>query len=187
MLFPEVLAEVLRLTSRPDKEASAIVAINRAITLFTLKGDFKRDLVEASLPVNPLLYGDTISIAGLTRFRKFRYVKPTAVKYYLDPIGEEQVFINQAVLRNKYYIAGTSMIYTLSALTAALEISYLTYPPVLDSGTNASYWMLDMIPYAVIDMACSEVFKVVGDDASAKRYYETGMDLYNTLKGDLAL
>lgn len=188
MNFSEALAEVLRTTSRPDKVPDATVAINRAISYCTLKGAFRRDLVEASIAIDATLYGDTISLAALTRFRRFTYVKPTAVRRYLTPMEETKIFTPKDQIQpNVYYISGTSLTYTLSELATALEVGYLTYPIILDAITNTSHWMLDLMPYAITDLAASRVFQTVGDDASAGRYLASGTELFLTARRDAAM
>jgi len=188
MTFNEVLAAVILLTKRPDKEARTIIAINKAISYLTILGDFPKDTVEASFAIDATLYGDTVSLASLTRFRKFNYVKPTGVKYYLEYMPGEKIFTpGGSTQLNKYYLAGTSMTYTMAALAATLEISYLTYPPVLDQVTLPTYWMLDEMPYPVIDLAAAEIFKEVGDDASSARHKAEGMEFYNTVRRDKSL
>lgn len=186
MNFSEALSEVLRVTKRPDKTAEATLAINRAISYCTLKGEFRQDLVEASLPIDPLVYGATISLAALVRFRRFTYVKPTAKKYYLTEIGEAQVFTPNNMQVNRYFLAGTSLTYTLSELSSALEVGYMSYPLVLDSVTNTTHWMLDLMPYAIIELAAAAVFFGIGDDASAKIHQSIGTDFFLTVRKDLA-
>lgn len=188
MNFQAALAEVLRVTARPDKNVEATLAINKAITYCTLLGEFPKDTTEANFPINSALYGATVSISTLTRFRRFKYVKPTAVKYYLTPIGADKIFTpeNQTQI-NRYYVAGTSMTYTLSALATSLEISYLSYPLVLDAVTNTGHWMLDLMPYAIIDLASAHVFAGVGDDTSARRLEASGMLMFLAARRDSAL
>ena len=188
MIFPEVLTEVLRITARPDKEAAASLAINKAISYFSIKGDFPADLVEATLAVSPTLYGDTISLTPLLNFRKFKYVKPTGVRYYLLPIGEDKVFTPSGVIQtDRYYLAGTSMTYTLSALTPSLEVGYLTYPSLLDKSVHTTHWMLDIIPYAIIDKACADLFITVGDESSARAHLSQAMEQYRMFQADLVI
>lgn len=188
MNLSEVSAEVIRITKRPDKSIETIVAINKAISYCVLKGDFAKDLVEASLPIDPLLYGDTISIASLTRFRRFTYIKPTGKRYYLTPMPGDKIFIPKDQMQpNAYYIAGTSLTYTLSELNTALEVSYLTYAPTLDTTVLPTHWLLDMNPYAIIDLAAAFIFAGIGDTESANRHQALGYESFLTLRRDLAL
>jgi len=186
MNFAEVSTKVQGIVARPDKVTEIEMAINTAISYCTLKGSFRNDLVEASISIDATLYGDTISLASLTRFRRFTYVKPTAVRYYMQPIGEDKIFTPKNQMQpNVYYIAGTSLTYTLSALATALEVGYLTYPAVL-SGTN-THWMLDIMPYAIIDLAAAYIFSSIGDDASARTHEGRGMEFFTTVRKDLSL
>lgn len=188
MQFPEVCAEVIKITNRPDKLHETEIAVNKAIAYCTLKGSFRQDLVETTIPINPNLYGDTISIASLTRFRRFTYVKPTGARYYLTPLSEDKIFtpLNK-IQPNKYYVAGTNLTYVLSELAPSLEVGYLTYAPRLDATNNPSHWMLDIMPYAIIDLAAASIFAGIGDEASARRHEQLGLEFFLTVRKDLAL
>ena len=86
MIFSEAVAEVISITGRPDKATDIASQLNRALSFFTLKAEWSQDLVEDSLAIDPDLYGDTISLASLVRFRKFKYLRPLAQRYYLRSI-----------------------------------------------------------------------------------------------------
>lgn len=188
MNFAEVLSKVLEITKRPDKTDRTVIAINRAVSLCTLLGDFDRDNVEVTFNISSTLYGDTISIASLPRFRKFNYIKPTGSLYYLNYLAGDKIFTpGGGTQRNKYYLTGTDMTYLLSSLSPTLELSYATYPIELDAVTNTAHWMLDEMPYAIIDLAASDIFKQIGDDASSKRHQAEGMDFFKAVRNDKAL
>lgn len=188
MNFSEALVEVLRITARPDKTLDGVAALNKAISFCTLQGEFQKDLVEATLAIDGTLYGDTVSLASYLRFRRFVFVKPTGTRYYLTPLSADKIFTPKDQMQpNVYYIAGTSMTYTLSALNTSLEVGYLTYAPVLDATVNKTHWMLDMMPYAIIDLACAYIFYKLGDDTAALRHEKSGMDFYHTLRRDLSI
>lgn len=187
MLLADALKEILLLTKRPDKEVEALSAINRAILYCTIKGDFPKDLITQTIPVDASLYGATISMSALVRFRRFSYLKPTGRKYYLLPLDADKIFSpTNEVQKNKYNIAGTSLTYTLGELTPSLESSYYSYPITLDKLVNTAHWMLDDMPYAIIDLAAARIFKSIGDDASAKSYEQSGMDLSVSIRRDIA-
>lgn len=188
MNFGEILVEVVRITSRPDKKVETANAINKAISYCTLLGEFPQDTVEATIQIDPTLYGDTISLSTLTRFRRFKYIKPTGVKRYLTPIGPDKVFTpGEVTQRDRYYRAGTSITYTLSALSPTLEVSYLTYPAIVVEAPGVdTHWMLDIMPFAIIDLAASIVLAGAGDDISARRLEASGMQLYQALRRDIA-
>lgn len=182
MNFLEAQNEVISHTKRPDKLVDIKSQLNRAIAFFTLKADFSRDLVETSIPADPALYGDTIDLTALAvpfvRFRKFKYIKPTNVRYYLNTIDPTQLLTPQGrVQPNRYYVAGNSLTYTLSALTSVLECGYYQYAPLLVNNTD-EHWMLDLMPWAVIEKAASRIFFNIGDEASARSFEDSSMDFF---------
>ena len=186
MNVAEAVSNILILTSRPDKSVEALKALNYAIQFCTLKGEFGRDKVEATLVIPSTTYGGTVSLASLTRFRRFTYVKPTGVLYYLTKLDGEKIFTPKNSMQpNVYYVAGTSLTYTLSALSPSLEISYLTYPLTLDTVTNTTHWMLDIMPFAIIDIAASRIFQDIGDEASATRFKGSGIEMYDIMRRDV--
>lgn len=185
MNFAAALAEVLRVTGRPDKVADATMAINKAISYCTLIGEFRKDTVESSIAIDPTLYGATISLASLTRFRRFKYIKPIGVRYYLKELDGDKIFTpKNSIQRDVFYVAGTSLTYTLGALATSLELAYYSYAQELDSVTNNTHWMLDMLPYAIIDLACARIFSIIGDDASAAKHEKSGMDFFLVVRRD---
>ena len=182
MNFLEAQDEVIAYTKRPDKLTDIKSQLNRAIAFFTLKANFSRDLVESSIPVDSTLYGDTVDLSTLAvpfvRFRKFKYVKPTGVRYYLNTIDPTQILTPQGIVQpNRYYVAGQSITYTLSALTAVLECGYYQYAPLLVNNAD-EHWMLDLMPWAVIEKAASRIFFNIGDETSAKSFEESSMDFF---------
>lgn len=186
MNFKQAVDAVIAITSRPDKIAEAIAALNQAITTFTLKANFTQDLVEDTLIVDPNLFGDTIDISSVfIRFRKFKYVKITGVKGYLNPTESDKIFANGITQPNTYYVGGSALTYTISQLTNTLEVGYYRYPPILANDIYNTHWMLDIFPQAVIDTACARVFKIIGDEVSHKIYQQMGMDAYITARSDM--
>lgn len=186
MIFSEAVAEVISITGRPDKAADIASQLNRAISFFCLKAEFSRDLLETSLAIDPTLFADTISIASLVRFRKFKYLRPLAQRYYLRSIDPTQIFTPEGNYQpNRYYVAGNTLSYTLSQLDTSLEIGYYQYPPVLSSTPGSdSHWLLDLIPYAAVEKAAAKIFQLVGDDSSYKFYEGSSMEMFVTGRKD---
>jgi hypothetical protein len=188
MNFTEAVTEIIGLTGRPDKTVLIASAINAAISDCTVKANLFKDLVETSIPIDATIYGDTITFNNLvvpivTRFRKFKYVKPTGVTRYLKPIGVDQIFTPGGNMQQDiYYVAGNDLTYILRDLTTALEIGYYQYAPVLiDGGTH---WMLDLMPWTIIDLAAARVFKQIGDDSSFKTHLGMGNDSFKLHRND---
>lgn len=185
MNFSQVVQAVLDITKRPDKQTDTERAVNAALSFLCLKEKFAQDLVEGSISINPALYGDTISIASLTRFRHFKYIKLPQVLGYLNRIGSDKIFTPGGTMQsNCYYTAGTNLTYILSTLASSLEIGYYVYPPILTA--NETHWMLDMIPQVIIDHAASKVFQLIGDDSSMKTHLAIATDAYNVMVRDQA-
>jgi hypothetical protein len=193
MDFPTARNEVLIITARPDRTAEIDSALNWAISYCCLKSNFAYDLVESSITVDPASYGATIQFNNVlvappvTRFRKFKYVKPSGARRYLKPTGSEQIFQPGAYMQKDcYYVAGDNLTYILSSLTPSLEIAYYQYPPILDAITNPNFWLLDMTPWAVIDLAAARIFRSIGDDESMRQYQGMGEELLKTARRDFA-
>lgn len=184
MNFADVVSAVIGITKRPDKQQETERAVNAALSFFCLKEKFPLDLVEGSLSINATFYGDTVSIASLTRFRSFKYLKIRGAKGYLTKLEPEQIFTPGGITQtNVYYIAGQNLTYILRTLTDTLDYGYLQYPSVL-TGTN-THWLLDMQPHCVIDKAAAIIFKSIGDDASFRIHEVLATDAYNVLVRDL--
>jgi hypothetical protein len=82
-----------------------------------------------------------------------------------------------------YYVAGNSLTYTLKELTTALEVGYYQYAPILSD--LAEHWMLDVMPWTIIDLASARIFKTIGDDNSFRAYLSTGTESYKMFRNDL--
>lgn len=188
MDFQGAQNEVISHTKRPDKLTDIKSQINRAIAFFTLKANFTRDLVETTIPIDDTLYGDTVDLlalaAPLVRFRKFEYLKPTGVRYYLTDISPTHILTPQGQVQpNRFYVAGNSLTYTLSATNSSLECGYFQYAPTL-SANDDTHWMLDLMPWAVVELAAARIFKIIGDEAAAKNSEESAMDFFLASRRD---
>lgn len=187
MNFTEAVDEVINITSRPDKRAEASRQLNRALSLFTLKASFKKDLVETSLSIDPTLYGQSVSIASFANFRKFKYIRPTSRRYYLTEVDATQVFGPNGMLQpDRYFVASSTLLITQSQLDSSLQVGYYTYAPVLtEVAPNNTHWMLDMIPYALIEKAASKIFQQIGDDTSSRAYDQSSAELFIAARKDI--
>lgn len=168
MNFDAVVQEVLGIIKRPDKITDVKREVNAAINFCCNESEFARDLVEVSYPIDNTLYTQNIALSEFPRFRKFFYIKPPTVRYYLEPITPNRIFENCKEAVNSYYVAGDDVVIKTSSLHATLLIGYYRYPSVL-SGAN-TFWLLDASPYMIIDRAAAKVFANMGDDASAKKH-----------------
>lgn len=185
MFFSEVVDEVISILARPDREDEIKVAINAILHKTLLKANFAFDLVESTINIDPTLYGDTIDYsAEVTRFRKFKYVKPYGARRYLKSIDSDKVFTPGEVMqKERYYIAGTNLTYILANLAPSLEIGYYQYPDIL-ANPNDTHWFLDKAPYCIIDLTAARMMRSIGDDTSAKAYEQSGKELFEVAKRD---
>ena len=187
MDFLEAVDAVIEITSRPDKEPVIKNAINATISFLTMKVDFFEDLVEQSLSVDPTLYGQSVSLTTLTRFKKFKYIKRTGARNYITPIGADKLLtpLNQ-IQPNRYYLGGQTLTFTVDTLTPTLEIGYYQYPALL-TATNKNHFLLDKVPFAVIDLAAARIFQHMENQAAATQHTNSGLMLFQAAVGDFAL
>ena len=190
MIFSEAVAAVTGLVKRPDKAIEIASNINKAISFFVLKGEFAKDLVEQSMPIDSNSLGQTIDLStvvpAVARLRKFKYIRPRGQRYYLIEIDPSQVFTPAGIIQpNRYFLAGSNLTFTLSVAESFLEIGYYQYPSILTSVTGSdAHWLLDMIPWAVIEWAAAQTFQSIGDETSARYYQASAMAMYQTMKND---
>lgn len=191
MNFVEAVNEVLTITARPDRQTEIESALNWAISHCCLKSNFAYDLVESSITIDPTKYGATLQFNNVTptplvtRFRKFKYLKAYGTKKYLTPIGSDQIFSpSNAMQKDVFYLAGNNFTYILSSLAPSLEVGYYQYPPTLNTTTATSFWLLDMAPWAAIDLAAARIFRSIGDDESMKQYQGMGEEMLKVARRD---
>lgn len=188
MTLVEAIEEVILITKRADKRAEIISNINKAIAFWTLKANFARDLVEATLTLDANAYSQAIDLSTeLTRFRKFKFIRPTSRNYFFQPIDPLQVIgPNNRVQTDRYYVVGQTLNITQSQLDSTAEIGYYQYAPLLVEGTLEAHWMLDMMPWAVTERAASQIFKSIGDESSSTHYVATSMEFFLAARRDFA-
>lgn len=181
------IAKVARIVERPDKNARILDCINEAILMYSKKADFSQDVVETSLVISPTSYGDTISLSGLTGFRKVHYLKPTGARFVLKEIDPNQLLSDGGILlKNRFYVAGSNLTYVLADLYPSLELGYYKLPAELDTITNTTHWMLEVMPYCIINKVAASIFFMVGDDASARYYLSLSTEEFKVTRSDLS-
>jgi hypothetical protein len=185
MNFTEVVNEVLSIVKRPDKINDIRREVNAAINFCCNETELARDLMESSIVISSSLYTQNLALSDFTRFRKFCYLKPPAVKWYLTPTTPAKVFDNCSEACNSYYIAGSDVVIKTAALYGSLLAGWYTYPPVL-TDMVPTFWLLDASPYMIIDRAASKVFANIGDDASANKHMALFVPAWLSARRDLA-
>ena len=166
MNFTEVVTEVARLTSRPDKILDIQREVNAAINFCSIESNFARDLEENSYAINAVNLAQSLPLSGFLRWRKFAYIKPPAVKYYLTQRDPMLVFQNGVEDRNVYYVVGDEVKFSLCSPSATLLIGHFKYPPTL-TDASPNYWLLEVSPYMIIHKAAASLFASIGNNTEA--------------------
>lgn len=185
MNFTEAVKEVLAIVKRPDKIGDIRREVNSALNWCCIETEFARDLIEATVPVDPNVYVQSLALDMFTRFRKFEYLKAPTAKCTLASIAPNAVFTNGREAINSYYIAGNSVVLKTASLQNSMQAGWFAYPPTL-TDTNPNYWLLETSPYMIIDRAASKVLTNIGDDASASRHMNQFTVAYLSARRDLA-
>lgn len=186
MIASAAVTEILALVKRPDKAAMALQQINRAISFYSLKVEWARDLVETTLTFDAESYTQEIDISTVeARFRKVKYINPIDTTRYIRNVDVTQILgSNGQAQRDVFYIAGTTANIVLSDYAESANIGLYTYPAVLAEAD--SHWMLDVVPYMIIEKAVSKIFQSIGDDASFRFYEASATELFLAARKDLA-
>lgn len=185
MNFTEAVTEILGIVKRPDKISDIRRELNAAINFCCNETEFARDLMELSVDVSSSLYVQSLPLTQFTRFRKFKYIKPPAVKFYLKPTAPDKIFEDCKEASNAYYISGSDVVIKTAALQSVLLTGWYAYPPTLTDALP-NFWLLDASPYMLIDRAASKVFATIGDDASSKKHMDLFVPAWLSARKDLA-
>jgi hypothetical protein len=184
MNFTEIVAEVVRVTKRPDKILDARREVNAAINFYSIDSFFDRDISEITLPISVGEYTQDIPFSDLPRFRKFQYIKRAGTLNYLSTLDKVKLFIRGCDIVDKYYITGPAVRISMKATAAALDIGYWQYPPILTDAAP-EFWQLEGNWPAVLDRAMAKVFANIGDDASSAKHERYAVVAYLAFRATL--
>jgi hypothetical protein len=185
MTLLQLRTYVQDIVKRPDKNSLIDLYLNEAQRQYATSGDFDATVVESSISIDPTLYGTTVSIAGLSRFLRFKYIKPANRNVTLTEINPDKVFTAcKGVRADVYFVAGTSLTYALAEVDSSLAVGYQTLPAAL-SGDSATNWFTETFDFAMIHFSASRVFSTVGDEASARMHMALGVEAFNSVRNAL--
>lgn len=185
MNFTEVVSEVVSIIKRPDKIADVRREVNSSIRFYCLDNTFARDFEEQSIVLDANEYTQSFSLASLTRFRTFRYIKRGGTVEYLDLLGTDEIFKKQNKC-DKYYIVGDNVNISMRKLAAALDVGYWKFPPILsDDSASNTFWLMDMQPFMIIDRTCATLFRNLGDEKSMQTHAASAREGYLACRKDL--
>ncbi len=168
MTYDEIVAEVVRMTARPDKQASIQILVNSAISFCVKEGNFNRDVDELEITVTPTDYLHSLDLADLPRFRKVQYIRPSNRMSYIEHLEPDKIFVNNRQLCDVFYIVGDSIKINSKALTPSFLVGYYRYPPTL-GGLVQDFWLIEVSPYMIIYKAASDLYSEVGNSAEASK------------------
>lgn len=169
MNFTEVVAEVSRLTKRPDLIVDIQREVNAAINFSCIEGNFARDLMEDSYVVDGTAYAQSLPLSGFSRWRKFAYIKNPTCTDYVKQRDPSKIFENGKESSDVYYVVGDEVKFKLCKLTASLLIGHFRYPPILTNASSA-FWLLEISPFMIIDKAAASIFSQVGNTTEATKH-----------------
>lgn len=184
MNFTEAVAEVVVATKRPDKTAVVRRKINAAISFFCGDCDFQRDFAERSVAIAANDYTQTIALSEFSRLRKFKYIKRGGTKQFLKQLGDGELF-KDCQNADRYYVIGDNVNIYTRVLASTLDVGWYKYPPIL-VGTD-TFWLLDVMPFMIIDWAAAEIFKEIGDEKSFQFHRQSARDAYLSYRANNAV
>ena len=182
MNFTGIVQELIGMTKRPDKINDIRREVNAALLFYSSEHDYKRDLVEVSLPITPAGYELVISINTLTSFRKVSYIKYGGSLVYVNELESLRICKGADTL-DKWYISGDSINVKLKNSAAALDFGYYRYPEY-KTDLLPEHWMLNGNWHAILQRAASAVFNDIGDTNSSQIAARTALEHATIFKND---
>lgn len=187
MNFSQVCQEVMSVVKRPDKLPDIRREVNAAILHFCTDQNWAYDRAESAIPINSAEYTQAVALSSLTRFRKVWYIKRGGTKDYLRKTNTVELFANRCTdTRDTWYQVGTNINVSLKALASTLDIGYYQFPPLL-TDASGSFWMLDHLPYMVIDRVISKIFVDIGNNDEANIHEARALAAYASARMDFGV
>lgn len=181
MNFTEAVAAVVDNTKRPDKLAMARREVNAAILAYSSAMDHPRDLEEVQLALT-LGTTHTVAFTSLPRFRKMDWMRYPASRSYVKELSTRLLDCTTDI-RDKWYVAGSSIKINLSREASSMDMSYYRFPPIL-TDLAGDFWQLEGNWPAVVAKASSKVFIDIGDMESARAASAEAAVHFITFSGD---
>lgn len=182
MNFTEIVSEIVRITKRPDKIIDIRREVNASLLYYCTESDYRRDLVEVSLPITPAGFELIITIDDLIQFRKVSYLKYAGLKRYIDEVTSLRL-TKDCDLLDKWYISGDSINVRLRNSAAALDFGYYKYPTLL-TDQSPEHWMLKGNWNAVLNRAASVMFNNIGDAQASQKAIMLATDAAMIFRND---
>jgi len=166
MALGDIIATVIDITGRPDKEVYMRAAIDSLVRMLAGIRDNPISLVDAPQQVDPALLVHSIPVPA--DLREVAYIRPNLYNALLTRITPQKAFINGLPVTNCYYRSGNNIIVNLQQghQVSTLLFGYYAHPAalVLDTDTN---WVVQDYQDVLIDLLSAKVLRVTGDVQSA--------------------
>lgn len=186
MNFSQVCQEVLNVVKRPDKLNDIRREVNAAVSHFCTDASWEQNRAEAAVNINATQYSQLVALSGLTRFHRVWYLKRGGTDAYLNKLNTTALFANKCTdKRDTYYIVGQNINVNLGALSSTLDIGYYQFPPYLTDAAP-DFWMLEHLPFMVIDKAISKVFIDIGNAEEANVHEMRALAAYQSARRSMA-
>lgn len=187
MTFTELVAEVYKLTNRPDLEAETKAAIKAATLKAHMTDFYSKDIFETGIAFSSPAYKQSLDyISLISNFRALKYIRRVEDEFddagaFFEVITPEEVLTSYGSNKTDIaYIAGRVV-----ELRASVEFSKALigcYVLPLTTEENFSSWVASLYPYAIINEATRKVFKTIGYDEQAATYEKLVAEEYMLLK-----
>ncbi len=185
----EIVAEVLAITKRPDKEARTYVALNKALRKLSSSTELARDLVEGLMDLEfPSEYTHSLPLTLFPEFRKFCYIRPSGYKKPLTLIVPDNLLDEDCRERTDcYYVAGANAHLSLAKLQTKIQFGYYAFPARVDKAMlpEAVPWLCHAAEWVLFDMVAADIFRNIGDEQSANQHEADARLSWESLKQDL--
>lgn len=192
MTLPELEAEVLLITKRPDRVANISQAVRNA-TLKAHHTDFyPKDLFETGIQWSIPAYIQSLEVKTVVpRWRAFKYLRKYDFSTSPGTPGDLFTFIQPESLMDSYdiqrenvcYIAGTQLEIRSTTQDIYALLGCYRHPDVTVNGFDS--WIAQDYPFAIINAAAAIEFKQIGYDEQVAVMNAMVADEYALLKQEL--
>ena len=163
--FAEVVEGVRDYITNPSRDAAIRREVNNTLRYFSRTGSYTRDLREVLVSD---LGGDRVvdvPLSEFPRYRNLKWVRNRAASELFTLIDPASM---GAECPGSYYVAGNLVRCKGRAPIHELQVGYYALPPTLYPGAPETYWMLDVIPDAVIQYTVAVMQGILGDQQAQR-------------------
>lgn len=169
MTLNELIAEVYTITNRPDLVAQTLTAVRSATLKLHQSDYYYKDLFETGASFSTAAYLQQLEYRTLVpRWRALKYIRKTDsagtdTGSFIEVVSvPEQIIDSYKINRNDVcYVAGEVVQIRSSTELQYIFLGCYRNPDITQTGFES--WIAVDHPYAIIFLAASMVFKMIGD------------------------